>query len=162
MARRIADKLPQGYLTPLSDGQTYGAALVQPTTIYVPVIEACLCNNVEMHYTVNITGHGWRKLMRVVEPFVYVIDNPGEPHPLFRFIQEHGPITDEEAYGNLNMGAGFALYVPSHEVHTVIDLARCHNVKAWQGGHIEKRGDEKKVMIVPKSLEYKAGSLAVR
>lgn len=30
------------------------------------------------------------------------------------------------------------------------------------GGHIEKRGDDKKVVIVPKGLEYEAESLAVR
>ncbi|KKT93149.1 MAG: phosphoribosylformylglycinamidine cyclo-ligase [Candidatus Andersenbacteria bacterium RIFCSPHIGHO2_12_FULL_46_9] len=162
MARRIADKLPQGYLTPLADGQTYGAALVQPTTIYVKVIEACLSHNVEMHYTVNITGHGWRKLMRVVEPFVYVIDNPGEPQALFGFVQEHGPVSDEEAYGNLNMGAGFAIYVRPDQAQTVIELAACHDVRAWVGGHIEKRGDDKRVIIVPKALEYAGAALGVR
>lgn len=162
MARRIADKLPDGYLTRLSDGQSYGEALVQPTMIYVRVIEACLSNNVDLHYTVNITGHGWRKLMRSVASFVYVIDNPGKPQALFQFIQEHGPVSDEEAYGNFNMGAGFALYVPPEQVQTVIELAHCHDVKAWRGGHIEKRGDEKKVIITPKSLEYDGDSLAVR
>lgn len=154
--------LPKGYLTELSDGQTYGEALLQPTTIYVRVIAACLSHNIDMHYAVNITGHGWRKLMRAVEPFVYVIDNPGEPQALFQFIQEHGPVSDEEAYGNLNMGAGFAIYVPSDQVQTVIELAACHNIKAWQGGHIEKRNDQKKVIITPKGLEYAADSLAVR
>lgn len=162
MARRIADKLPDGYMTPLSDGQTYGEALVQPTAIYVPVIEACLSHNVELHYTVNITGHGWRKLMRAVEPFMYIINNPGEPQALFPFIQEHGPVSDEEAYGNFNMGAGFALYVPPEQVHKVIELAACHDIKSWQGGHVEKRDNEKKVIISPKGLEYAAESLAVR
>ena len=161
LARRIADKLPGGYMTPLSGRQTYGEALVQPTTIYVQAIEACL-SCVDLHYTVNITGHGWRKLMRAVEPFVYIIDNPGKPQILFSFIQGHGPVSDEEAYGNFNMGAGFALYVPPDQVQTVIELAHCHGIKAWQGGHIEKRGDEKKVVIVPKNLEYKADTLAVR
>lgn len=162
MARRIAEKLPEGYLTKLPNDQTYGDALLQPTVIYVAVLEACLSNNVDLHYTVNITGHGWRKLMRVIEPFVYIIDNPGEPQPLFRFMQEHGPISDEEAYGNFNMGAGFALYVPADQARTVIELAACHNVKAWQAGHIEKRGDEKKVIIAQKGLEYTADSLSVR
>lgn len=162
LARRIANTLPQGYQTPLSNGQTYGAALLQPTTIYVPVIETCLSNNVELHYAVHITGHGWRKLMRATEPFVYVVDNPGEPQLLFRFIQEHGPISDEEAYGNFNMGAGFALYVPANQALRVIELAASHNVKAWVGGHIEKRGNQKKVIITPKGIEYAADSLAVR
>lgn len=162
MARRIADKLSEGYMTLLSDGQKYGEVLVQPTTIYARFIEACLCSKIPLHYAVNITGHGWRKLMRAAEPFVYVIDNPGEPQPLFRFMQEHGPISDEEAYGNFNMGAGFALYVPPGLAEDVIALAAYYDIRAWCGGHVEKCGEEKKVIIVPKALEYASDSLAVR
>jgi phosphoribosylformylglycinamidine cyclo-ligase len=162
LARRIADKVAEGYQTKLSDGQTFGEALVQPTAIYVRVIEACLSNNVDLHYTVNITGHGWRKLMRAMVPFIYIIDNPGVPQPLFQFIQEHGPVSDEEAYGNFNMGAGFAIYVPPDQVQTVIELAHCHNVKAWLGGYIKQCGDQKKVVIPTKGLEYKDDTLKLR
>ncbi|MFA6097863.1 MAG: AIR synthase related protein [Candidatus Paceibacterota bacterium] len=73
LARKIAGKLPRGYLTPLSDGRTYGESLLDPTVIYVKVIEDCLNAGIDIHYAVNITGHGWRKLMRAQEPFVYVI-----------------------------------------------------------------------------------------
>ncbi len=169
MAREIAKKLsddPQkmdGYLKLLPSGQTYGEALLNPTHIYERFMANCLNYNLPIHYAVNITGHGCRKLMRAVEPFVYVIEDIGTPHEVFTFMQEHGPITDEEAYGNFNMGAGFALYVPEANVRHAIDLALACGMLAWRAGHIEKRGNEKKVVIVPKGgLEFSAETLAVR
>lgn len=113
LAREIAARLPDGYLTKLSDGRTYGETLLDPTRIYVGFLEDCLDNGVDIHYAVNITGHGWRKLMRAKQPFTYTIDQLPKQLPIFDFIQKHGLVDDREAYGNLNMGAGFALYVSS-------------------------------------------------
>ena len=112
LARQIAAKHPKGYAATLSDGSTYGEALLAPTLIYTKVIARCQLRGVPIHYAINITGHGWRKLMRAPQTFSYVINRIPEPQPVFRFIQEHGPVDDREAFGNLNMGAGFALIVP--------------------------------------------------
>lgn len=60
MARKIADKLPDGYLTRLDDGRTYGETLLDPTYIYVGIVEDCFNRGIAIHYAVNITGHGWR------------------------------------------------------------------------------------------------------
>ncbi|MBM3708681.1 MAG: phosphoribosylformylglycinamidine cyclo-ligase, partial [Actinobacteria bacterium] len=73
MARKIAARHPDGYLAVLSDGKTFGETLLEPTVIYVKAIEALQQLGVRIHYAVNITGHGWRKLMRATEPFVYTI-----------------------------------------------------------------------------------------
>lgn len=162
LARKIADQVPDGYLAKLSDGRTYGEALLDPTVIYVPLIEDCLNAGVEIHYTVNITGHGWRKLMRATKPFIYVIERIPEPQPVFTFIQEHGPVDDEEAYANLNMGAGFALYVPEKEVERVIQIAGQNNMTAFKAGYIEQSEKDKKVIIKPKQLEYSGSTLGVR
>jgi phosphoribosylformylglycinamidine cyclo-ligase len=78
MAREIANKLSDGYLTKLSDGRTYGETLLDPTYIYVGLVEDCLESGVDIHYTVNITGHGWRKLMRATQPFTYIIEQSKE------------------------------------------------------------------------------------
>lgn len=160
LARKIADKLPEGYLTSLSDGRTYGETLLDPTHIYVELIEDCLDIGVDIHYVVNITGHGWRKLMRATQPFTYVIETLPTQLPIFDFLQQHGPVDDLEAYGNLNMGAGFALYVTEVEAAQVIDFAQRLSLRAFVAGHIED-GD-KKVVIKPKNLEYRAETLAVR
>lgn len=161
LARAVADRAPEGYLTVLRDGRTFGEALLDPTHIYVGLIEACLDRGVDLHYAVNITGHGWRKLMRAAAPFAYVIERMPEPHPVFEFIQTQGNIDDQEAYGNFNMGAGFAVYVPEHAVGTVMDAARAFPFQALLAGHVEK-SDRRKVVIEPKGLEYAGDTLSVR
>lgn len=160
LARRIAEQLTDGYLTRLDDGRRYGEALLDPTHIYVAVVEDCLDRGVAIHYAVNVTGHGWRKLMRAVKPFVYVVERVPEPHPVFNFIQERGRVTDEEMYGNYNMGAGFALFVPAEDVVSTKAVAKQLGFEALEAGYIEKRGEEKKVIIEPKGLVY--DSLGVR
>lgn len=161
LARQIAEKLPDGYLTRLSDGRTYGEALLDPTVIYVPLIEDCFNEGVEIHYAVNITGHGWRKLMRAPQPFAYVIDHIPAPHPVFSFMQEHGPVEDREAYANLNMGAGFALYVREGDVGKLVSIARSHGLSALHAGTISS-DKMKKVLIRPLGLEYLGSTLGVR
>ena len=160
LARTIADKLQDGYLTLLSDGRSYGEALLDPTHIYVDMVEDSLEQAVDIHYAVNITGHGWRKLMRANEPFTYIIETLPTQLPIFDFIQQHGPVDDHEAYGNLNMGAGFALFVPESHAQRVIEVARFHHKQAFVAGHIENGA--KKVIIKPKGLEYRGDTLAVR
>jgi len=161
LARAVAGRASNGYLTPLSDGRLYGEALLDPTHIYVGVIEDCLNRGVEIHYAVNVTGHGWRKLMRSPEPFAYIIDAIPTPPPVFDFIQTVGHVDDVEAYGNFNMGAGFAIYVPERDVTTVLDVSKAFPFRALRAGHVEKSAT-KRVVIRPKSLEYSADTLAVR
>lgn len=168
MARRIADELPKGYATLMSDGEMYGEALVTPTHIYSRVVEDCLDAGVNIHYTANITGHGWRKLMRSTKPFHYVITTLPEPQPVFRFIQEHGRVSNEEMYGNFNMGAGFALYVPPGDVDRVTAIANEHHMTALDAGFIDaglrprQNAEEKKVIIEPLGIEWTGEALGVR
>ena len=161
LAREIAGKLPNGYLTKLGDGRLYGEALLDPTTIYVPLVEDCFNEGVDIHYAVNITGHGWRKLMRATQPFAYIIDHIPVPHPVFSFIQEHGPVDDQEAYANLNMGAGFALYVRESDVRKILTIANLLGMFASRAGTIES-SKVKRVIIHPLGLEYLGSTLGVR
>jgi phosphoribosylformylglycinamidine cyclo-ligase len=161
LARAIADRAPNGYLTPLRDGRPYGEALLDPTHIYVGVVEDCLNRGVDIHYAVNITGHGWRKLMRAPESFTYLIEHVPTPQPVFDFMQSIGSVDDAEAYGNFNMGAGFAIYVPEGDVAAVVDIAKAFPFAALHAGHVEKSA-ARRVLIAPKGLEYSADTLGVR
>ncbi len=161
LARAVAERAPNGYLTPLRDGRPYGEALLDPTHIYVGAVEDCLDRGVDIHYAVNVTGHGWRKLMRARESFAYVVDALPVPQPVFEFIQSVGNVDDAEAYGNLNMGAGFAIYVPEKDVPTVLDVVKGFPFAALRAGHIET-SPTKRVLIAPKGLEYSSDTLAVR
>ena len=75
-------------------GRRYGEALLAPTTLYSPVTEALHRAGITPHYCANITGHGWRKLLRhPAQP-----DLPHRPRArgarrCSRFIQQHAART---------------------------------------------------------------------
>ncbi len=160
LARKIAESLPKGYLTKIDEEKTYGEALLIPTVIYAKLIEDLLKNNTDIHYMVNITGHGWRKLMRHKKDLTYrITDLPPVPE-ILKFIVKQGKLDDKEAYGNLNMGAGFAIFVPAKEVSQVLNMTKKLEVKAYNAGVVEM--GEKKVIIEPKNIIFEKQSLQVR
>lgn len=161
LARKLAEKLPKGYLEKIPGGQTFGEALLEPTHIYVPLIEELQKCGLPVHYAVNITGHGWRKLMRAHSPFTYVIERAPEAQPIFAFMQEHARMDDYEAYGNFNMGAGFALFVPKIYSPAALATIRSQRFEACVAGYIEQ-SREKRVVIKPKNIEFSAQTLNVR
>ncbi len=163
LCRKIADQLPDGYLTKMDDGRTYGEALLDASAIYARFVASCQTHGVKLRYAAHVTGHGWRKLMRLEEPFVYRMTNlgPGAPE-VFSFIQKHGPVDVREMYATFNMGVGFAAFVSQGDVPRTIALALQTGHKAWLGGTVEKLGDRKAVEIEPLGITFEADTLAVR
>lgn len=163
LAIEIASKLPKGYLTEMDSGRSFGDALLEPTHIYCRFVEDCMAAGIDLHYGVNITGHGWLKLMRAKRNFAYIIETMPELPEVLAFMQQHGPVTDREAFKTLNMGAGFALYLPQDEVAKLADVAKegKYPFKVVNAGFIEA-SDKKKVIIEPKGIEYGAEELNIR
>jgi phosphoribosylformylglycinamidine cyclo-ligase len=163
LCRKIADQLPQGYLTKMDDGRAYGEALLDASAIYTRFVAACQAHGVRLHYAAHVTGHGWRKLMRLEEPFVYRMTNLGAQVPeVFNFMHKNGPVEAREMYATFNMGAGFAAFVSQGDVPRTIALALQTGHKAWVGGTVEKMGTRKAVEIEPLGITFEAESLAVR
>jgi phosphoribosylformylglycinamidine cyclo-ligase len=161
LARSIASTLPKGYATKLDNGQIYGEAILTPTHIYAKIVNKLLNNNIDIHYMVNITGHGWRKLMRANKKFSYIIDQIPPIPPIFGFIQKHSKNNDEEMYGNFNMGAGFAIFVsPKDSNKTQKIIKDKSKFKVWQSG-VVKTGP-KQVIIKPKNIIFSEKTLEVR
>ena len=160
LARKLVERLPEGYATKLSDGRMYGEALLDATTLYVPVTEALFAAGIVPHYIANITGHGWRKIMRHASELTYRFHTLPSVSPVLSFIQEHAGIDDREAYGSLNMGAGFALYVAADQAEEVVRIAASVGVQAWVAGVVE--AGPKQVVIEPLSLTFAAGELHLR
>jgi phosphoribosylformylglycinamidine cyclo-ligase len=160
LARRIAARLPDGYGTDIGDGTGYGAALLAPTHLYARLVADVFEAGVDVHYMVNITGHGWRKIMRARRDLRYVLEVVPPVAPLFRFLVTHGGLTDDEAYGNLNMGAGFAVYVAERDAAAVVDVAARRGVPAWIAGRVES--GPRAVVIEPLGITFEGERLAVR
>jgi phosphoribosylformylglycinamidine cyclo-ligase len=160
LARKLVERLPQGYLTPLQPGLSYGDALLAPTLLYSPVTEALFRAGITPHYASNITGHGWRKLLRHPKPLRYRMHSLPPVPPVLSFIQQQAQQDDHEAYGTLNMGAGFALFVPADQAQRTVDVALAQGVPATLAGTVE--AGDKELLIEPLGLRFGADDLQLR
>lgn len=167
-ARKIADQLKDGYLTKVSGTERYfGEMLLDATHIYVSLVELCLREEIDVHYAVNITGHGWRKLMRAPKPFTYVVRPVSSRSPIFDFIERCSglageSLTREDMYASYNMGAGFALYIAERDksrfFRTIAREIQPYSV--FDSGHIEH--GRKRVVIDGTGIEFEGDTLQVR
>jgi phosphoribosylformylglycinamidine cyclo-ligase len=164
LCRKIAERLPQGFQTPIGfgDARTYGEALLAPSVIYVDFVRECQQRGLALNYVAHVTGHGWRKLMRLDEPFVYEITEPRTPPALFQFLEKAGPIATREMYATFNQGVGFAAYVAPEIADAAIEAAQGSGYDAWLAGTVKKEGARKAVVIPSLGLTYEADTLQVR
>ncbi|MEZ5275870.1 MAG: AIR synthase-related protein [Opitutaceae bacterium] len=162
LCRTIADKLPEGYLTPLPDGSLYGEALLAPSVIYVAFVRECLKRGLKLNYVAHVTGHGWRKLMRLDEPFVYDLHTLRPVPALFEFLMQTGPIERKEAYATFNMGVGFAAYVAPDLAEETVAAATAAGYDAWVAGTVRKEGGRKAVVVPELELVFEGDSLNLR
>jgi phosphoribosylformylglycinamidine cyclo-ligase len=161
LARKLVERLPQGWLTPVAPGgPSYGEALLAPTTLYSPVTEALYKAGITPHYCANITGHGWRKLLRHAKPLGYRIDRVPAVPPVLSFIQQHARHDDREAYSTLNMGAGFALFVAAADAERTVEVAMAQGVPALVAGQVE--AGPKRLRIEPLGIEFSDADLQLR
>jgi phosphoribosylformylglycinamidine cyclo-ligase len=134
LARSIAARLPDGYLTPLPSGRPFGAAVLDPSVIYVPLVRALLASDIDVHYLSHITGHGLLKLMRPRRELGYeIVSLPPVPEVL-AFLTERAGLSPDAAYSTFNMGAGFAVYCAPGAGTAVVELAAGAGLSAQVGG----------------------------
>jgi phosphoribosylformylglycinamidine cyclo-ligase len=160
LARKLAERLPNGYRTTLSDGRTFGEALLDPTVLYAPITERLFEAGVRPHYAVNVTGHGWRKLMRHPADLRYVMRTVPPVPPVLDFLRTQGGMSARDAYGTFNMGAGFALFIARGDVGRALDIAEDAELTAWHAGDVQ--AGAKSLVIEPLGLEYDASDLHLR
>ena len=160
LARKLAERLPQGYLTEIAPGLGYGEALLAPTTLYSTVTEALWAAGVPVHYAANITGHGWRKLLRHAKVLSYRIHTVPPVPPVLRFIQAQAGHDNAQAYSTLNMGAGFALFVAAADAGRTVAVAQGVGLQAWVAGEVQ--AGPKQLLIEPLAVRFDGNDLALR
>ena len=160
LTREIAAKLPDGYQTKLKDGNLYGEVLSAPTHLYAALVDCLFVAGIDIHYLSNITGHGWRKLMRATAEFTYVIHEIPPVEEVFNFIAEQANNDDHEMYSNYNMGAGYAIYLPEKDALKAQSIAKDCGFKSWLAGVVEN--GPKRLEIKPKNIIFEGSSLEVR
>ena len=137
LARLVAKALPDGYRTPLPSGRTLGAALLDPSLIYVPLVQALMASDLDVHYLSHITGHGLLKLMRPRRELGYRITRLPKVPEVLEFLVKAAGMSPAEAYSTFNMGCGFAVYCAPDEGEGVVNLASELSLAAHVAGAVE-------------------------
>ena len=110
-----------------------------------------IIRNFEVHGLAHITGGGVRNLLRLKKGVKFVLDNPFEPQPIFRFVQERGNVSPKEMYQTFNMGMGFCIVAPEDCTDDILDRLERFGDRAKVVGHV-KRGEG--VYIPKEKLSY--------
>ena len=125
---------------------TVGEELLTPTEIYVRQV-LDITRKYEIHGLVDITGGGLRNILRMNQSCKYIIDDPIEPAPIFKKIQELGNITTEEIYQTLNMSMGFDIIAPADDAESI--------AKEYSNASIVGRVDEGSgALFEPENILY--------
>ncbi len=124
-------------------GTTVGAALLEPTRIYVQPIRKLLRHyrvKQVVHGMAHITGGGLHEnLERILPPGCRaVIRRESWPvPPVFRWIQRLGDVAEGEMYRVGNMGVGFVLVVSEYFADSIMAQLAESGLPAWPIGIIE-------------------------
>jgi phosphoribosylformylglycinamidine cyclo-ligase len=101
-----------------------GRELLAPTRIYTRAADA-VAGDPGVVGLAHLSGGGVRNLVRLHTEVAFVLDRWPNVPGLFRWLQELGPVAEEEMFQTFNMGIGFAIVVRSgRQAHVERRLAR--------------------------------------
>ena len=112
--------------------------LLNPTTIYVPVVKDLL-KEVPILGMAHITGGGIPENLPRCIPSKYSVKvdyNSWLLPELFSKIMLAGEIPQEDMISTFNMGIGYCLIVPEDVVKDTQDIISKHNLKSWVIGEV--------------------------
>jgi phosphoribosylformylglycinamidine cyclo-ligase len=157
LARLLAGRLPDGYATELGDGTTFGEALLEPSVMYVGLVEALLKEELALRYISHITGHGLLKLMRPSRELTYRIERLLEVPRVLSFMVEQARMDAHAAYSTFNMGSGYALYCAAGAGEAVVAIAQSLGLSAILAGRVEE--GPKQVIVEPVGVNFAGDEL---
>lgn len=152
LARMVARELDGGFATRLPGGESLGEALLAPSFIYSPLVEAVLDAGVPVSYLSHVTGHGFLKLMRPPRELTYRITELLPVPEVLSFLAHRSGMSDRAAYSTLNMGCGFAIYCAAGSGAVVVETAQGLGLEAIVGGRVEE--GPRRVLIEPLGVEF--------
>jgi phosphoribosylformylglycinamidine cyclo-ligase len=152
LARLIADRLPDGYATPLPSGRAYGDALLDPSILYAKLVGALAEADVPVSYYSHVTGHGLLKLMRPSRDLTYRITALPPVPEVLAFLAEQSEMDAHAAYSTLNMGSGFAVYTGAGSGKQVVQIAQGLGHEALIAGRVED--GPRQVIVEPIGVVY--------
>jgi phosphoribosylformylglycinamidine cyclo-ligase len=143
LARRVLLKADGGAFEPQDrpaelGGQTVIEAMMTPTRIYVKSFLS-LYERFAIHGAANITGGGFHEnIPRMLKDGVRAVLKSGTwpVPPLFKLIEQLGPVEPEEMASTFNLGIGMVLAVPAAQADALVAEAGVLGEQAWIVGEI--------------------------
>jgi phosphoribosylformylglycinamidine cyclo-ligase len=123
----------------LLNGKTIGETFLTPTHIYVKPVLSALKAGLEVHGMAHITGGGLpENLPRCLGTGKSIKINSGtwEIPPVFEWLAKAGSVGAEAMYNTFNMGIGFVLVLPPHQVQQAITHFQGQNIPAYTIGEV--------------------------
>ncbi len=130
--------------------KSLGEVLLEPTKIYVKEVREMLDQGLDLRSLAHITGDGFLNLQRVSVDHGFKIDNLPDVPQVFRLIQKHGPVSEEEMYQVYNMGIGFCIVLPETEVDSAMRIAEKHDAGCYEIGRMFKDPDKTVILEQPR------------
>ena len=157
LARAVADRLIDGYGTPLPSGRSLGEALLDRSVIYVGLVRALVSSLVPVHYLSHITGHGLLKLMRPRRELTYRVTRLPPVPEVLSFLVEQADMSPAAAYTTFNMGCGFAVYCASGWARRWLRIASELGLSAGVAGFVE--AGQRRVLLEPIDVAFESGDM---
>jgi len=155
--RKIASTLPKDEIIEL-----YRQTL-QPTHIYVELIHRMILSDIVPSYALNLTGHGYMKLMRSCQKFTYRVRNLMAAQQIFGMIQEYKKLGNKEMFSGYNMGTGFVFVADPKTALSIISKAKQLKYDALDMGVVEEPVDGKsRVILEPVDVVFEEEEMNLR
>jgi phosphoribosylformylglycinamidine cyclo-ligase len=159
LARMLVNtRLPERYRTVIdARGTMLGPALLEPSRLYAPLVDALLHSSLFITYFSHITGHGLLKLMRPPNELTHRIWSLLPVPSLLEFLAREARMDHKAAYSTLNMGNGYAIYCRPDDADGVVEVARSRGYHAIIGGEVER--GPRRVILEPVGVTYESDQL---
>ena len=133
-----------------ADDKTLGAALLEPTRIYVKPVLALL-KSIRVKGMAHITGGGLLENVHRMFPdrLVAEIDARSWPRPpIFTWLQQAGRVEESEMLRTFNCGIGFVIVVDESDADNATKLLEVEGERVCRIGCVRaRRGDEPQTQV---------------
>lgn len=145
--RAITDRASDDYLTqrrPELEDRSLLDALLMPTRIYVPSVQAVREAGLPVHALAHITGGGiTENLDRALPDGLDAVVERGswDNQSVIEFVMKAAELSEEQAYKTFNMGIGMAVICAPEDAGDIARVLEEHDERVWRIGAIEPSAD---------------------
>jgi len=127
-------------------------SLLEPTAIYVQLVDKLLREKLPIHGMTHITGGGLPENLPRIFPSGLLprIDMASwEISEIFNWLQNAGDVPEIDLWNTFNMGIGFCLIVPRNAVNSALEICIKNDFEAWNIGQVvESQNNSKHIDIL--------------